>query len=86
MIDAHPRIGESAVVAREDSPGERILVAYFVGAGDDDELREDLIEWSRSRLPNHMVPAAFVRLERIPLTASNKLDLKALPVPSREGS
>jgi amino acid adenylation domain-containing protein len=84
VIDEHPRISESAVVVREDATGDRSLVAYFVGSGDDHELRRDLVAWAHSRLPKHMIPAAFVQLERIPLTTSKKLDANALPAPSRE--
>ncbi|HET7463267.1 MAG TPA: amino acid adenylation domain-containing protein, partial [Longimicrobium sp.] len=73
----HPGVEECAVVAREDVPGERRLVAYVVGPADADALRAHL----RHSLPEHMVPAAFVALERLPLTPNGKPDRRALPAP-----
>ena len=82
-VARHPGVREAAVVAREDSPGDRRLIAYVVsetgGAVDVDELRRDL---ARS-LPEYMVPAAIVSLEAMPLTANGKVDRRALPTPPR---
>ncbi|HEX8273805.1 MAG TPA: non-ribosomal peptide synthetase, partial [Longimicrobiaceae bacterium] len=73
-----PSIREAVVVAREDRPGERRLVGYVVAPGGDAAgLRERL----RGRLPEYMVPAAIVVLDAMPLTASGKLDRRALPAP-----
>ncbi|HEX2076779.1 MAG TPA: amino acid adenylation domain-containing protein, partial [Longimicrobium sp.] len=76
-LSAHPEVLDARVIVREDEPGEKRLVAYVVGGVEADELREHL----RQSLPEHMVPAAFVPLERLPLTPSGKLDRRALPAP-----
>jgi amino acid adenylation domain-containing protein len=78
-----PSIREAVVVAREDSLGERRLVAYVVSAGGDAAgLREHL----RRRLPEYMVPAAVVMLDSLPLTPSGKVDRRALPAPDASAS
>ncbi|WP_440554626.1 non-ribosomal peptide synthase/polyketide synthase [Streptomyces sp. SCPE 10] len=80
-LHAHPALGAAAVTLREDTPGDKRLVAYTVAgpgtAPSPVELREHLV----NLLPEYMVPAAFVALERLPLTAHGKLDVRALPVP-----
>ncbi len=81
-------VGEAVVVAREDRVGEKRLVAYYTraAAGDREQEQEvvgaeQLRLYLSSSLPEYMVPAAYVGMERMPLTANGKLDRKALPAP-----
>jgi amino acid adenylation domain-containing protein len=81
-LASHPGVREAVVLAREDSPGERRLVGYFLPAVDPapnvDELRRYLV----SRLPDPMVPAVLMAMRALPLTANGKVDRRALPPPS----
>jgi amino acid adenylation domain-containing protein len=76
-LSAHPDVREARVLVREDEPGEKRLVAYVIGSADAEALRAHL----RRSLPEYMVPAAFVALDRLPLTPSGKLDAASLPAP-----
>ncbi|MGW6919365.1 amino acid adenylation domain-containing protein, partial [Kitasatospora sp. NPDC054939] len=80
-LTGHPDVAQAAVLVREDRPGDRRLVAYAVPAPGTDLRPEQLREFTRVRLPEHMVPAAVVVLERLPLTPNGKLDRAALPAP-----
>ncbi len=78
VLGSHPGVREVVVVAREDRQGDPRLVAYVTGPGlSVDELRAR----ARSKLPDYMVPAAFVVLEALPLNPNGKVDRKALPPP-----
>ena len=80
-LGTHPLVQSGAVVMREDLPGVKRLVAYAVAAEgaaiDENDLRRHL----QLRLPEYMVPAAFVALPAMPRTANGKLDRDALPAP-----
>lgn len=79
-----PGVSDAVVLAREDEPGERRLVAYVTGkSGDVASCAESLRERLRRTLPEYMVPAAYVPLQALPLTANGKLDRRALPAPDR---
>ncbi|NKI43821.1 non-ribosomal peptide synthetase [Streptomyces physcomitrii] len=78
VLGRHPDAGTAAVVLRTDLPTGDGLVAYTTGTATADQLRETCA----AVLPEHMVPAAFVPLAALPLTANGKLDRAALPAPT----
>jgi amino acid adenylation domain-containing protein len=77
----HPDIREVVVVAREDMPGDRRLVAYVALHSERELQIGDLRGFLESRLPNFMLPSAFVWLDRFPLTPNGKIDRRHLPLP-----
>src|SRR6185436_3266522 len=82
-LASHPAIREAAVTARETDAGDRRLVGYWVPVeGSTEPDAASLRLHLKALLPEYMVPSAWVRLDRLPLTANGKLDRRALPEPA----
>jgi amino acid adenylation domain-containing protein len=81
VLTAHPSVAQARVLAREDRPGDKRLVAYVVGAAGETVDPKALQAHLEQRLPGHMVPSALVPLDAFPLTPNGKVDRKALPAP-----
>jgi amino acid adenylation domain-containing protein/non-ribosomal peptide synthase protein (TIGR01720 family) len=86
VLRQHPDVRETVVLAREDHPGNKRLVAYVVLQPEAAAKRRDLRHFLRHKLPEYMVPATFVILEALPLTANGKVNRHALPAPDSNGS
>jgi amino acid adenylation domain-containing protein len=81
-LDAHPGVAACVVLPRGEAEDKR-LVAWVVADGDPAPGDGDLLAWCRERLPSFLVPAAFVRIEALPLGSNGKVDRRALPEPDR---
>ncbi|WP_407836839.1 amino acid adenylation domain-containing protein [Streptomyces sp. DSM 116496] len=81
-LTEHPAVLRAAVVLREFGEGDRRLVAYVVADGDEAPGAAELRRHLAGNLPEHMVPAAFVTVDAMPMTANGKLDQSALPHPA----
>ena len=84
QLNAHPQIGNSIVIARGDSADEKSLVAYITPVAGAKLTANEVREHLRSRVPEYMVPSAFVSMLSLPVTATGKCDKQALPAPSLE--
>jgi len=85
ILQTHPQIKEALVIVQKVANGDKKLVAYFTSDTESD-LTTVLPEFLKRKLPDYMIPAAFVPLATIPLTVNGKLDQKALPLPDGSAS
>jgi amino acid adenylation domain-containing protein len=83
VLGDHSQVKQSVVIVREDNPGEPELVAYVVGMVNETPDASELRRHLKERLPDYMVPTAFVVMEELPLTPNGKVDRRALPAPDR---
>ncbi len=81
LLNQHPAVQTSVVVAREDAPGDKRLIAYIVPTPGKQATASSLRESLTAFLPDYMVPAIFVRLQTLPMTPNGKVDRVALPAP-----
>jgi len=86
ILESLPDVRQAVVDAREDRPGDKRLVAYLVANNGPPPSAASVRTMLGSKLPEYMVPAHVVFLDRLPLTANGKIDRKALPSPSPSGS
>ncbi|MGA5527095.1 amino acid adenylation domain-containing protein [Streptomyces pseudogriseolus] len=86
VLARHPEVARAAVVAREDHTGSTRLVGYVTPATHADVPLDQLRRFTAERLPDYMVPALFMVLDRLPLNANGKLDRAALPEPEFTGA
>jgi amino acid adenylation domain-containing protein len=86
VLGRHPAVQSNMVVPREDKTGSKYLVAYVVTNPEYELTPKALREFLRTFLPEYMVPAIFVRLEKLPLSPHGKVDRQALPIPDAENT
>ncbi|MEN9519381.1 MAG: NcpA, partial [Cyanobacteriota bacterium] len=85
VLSQYPNVKQTKVIAREDNtPGEQRLVAYLVVNVEQNPSTRELRQFLKPKLPDYMMPAAFVYLDTLPLTPNGKIDRRALPVPDLE--
>jgi acyl carrier protein len=82
VLDGHPAIEACVITAREESAGEKSLLAYILPTAGTQITVRSLQEHLRTHLPDYMIPTTFVQLEALPLTPNGKVDYGALPAPS----
>ena len=81
VLGRHPAVEEAVVIAREDVPGDKRLVAYVVALHESPPTFRELRRFLKEKLPDYMIPSAIVNLDSLPLTPNGKIDRRALPPP-----
>ncbi|HEY0366999.1 MAG TPA: condensation domain-containing protein, partial [Pyrinomonadaceae bacterium] len=81
VLASHPAVRELVVIAREDTPGDKKLVAYLVLEEEQSANVSELRNFLADKLPDYMAPSAFVILDEFPLSPNRKIDRRALPAP-----
>ena len=81
VLAQHPHVLQTVVIAREDVPGDKRLVAYIIPNQDWASTISDIRSFLLTKLPQYMIPSAFVLLDTMPLTPNGKVDRRALPAP-----
>jgi amino acid adenylation domain-containing protein len=84
VLNSHTAVREALVIAREDTPGEKRLIAYVVPSPGAAPTASNLQAFVSKKLPNYMVPASFVFLDTLPRTPTGKVNRAALPAPSQD--
>jgi len=83
VLRQHSQISDTVVVAREDIPGDKRVVAYFVPTNNVTLTTAELRAFLKEKLPEYMLPSVFVTLKSMPLTPNGKVDRRALPAPGQ---
>ena len=81
LLRQHPIVADVIVVDREDIPGDKRLVAYFISHQNLNTYSDELRDFLKKNLPVYMIPSLFIRVDTFPLTKSGKIDRKNLPAP-----
>ena len=83
-LNSHPQVRSTVVIADEGAAGEKRLIAYVVTTPETKLSAAQLQEHLRPQLPSYMIPAAFVKIDRLPVSSNGKVDRKALPAPNAQ--
>lgn len=81
VLSSHPSVHSAVVIVREDTPGDKRIAAYFVPSGTSSISATELKDLVRRRLPEYMVPSAFVEMKALPLSPNGKVNRRLLPAP-----
>ncbi|WJQ84451.1 linear gramicidin non-ribosomal peptide synthetase LgrC [Brevibacillus brevis] len=81
VLQSHPAVKESVLMVREETPGDKRLAAYLVFAEEKEVTHIEMRSYLKDKLPEYMIPSAFVNMDSFPLTPNGKVDRRALPIP-----